>query len=91
MLLSLRKLQNHVDAFLLRIADEAAGVHDSYLTLWVFRIMRHLEAVQLQLTDKLLAVNKVLAATEGDEIYRVTIIQNSKFINSKLFRAVANS
>ena len=46
------------------------------ITLGVFGIVRHPEAVQFQLTDELLAVNKVLAATEGDEIYRVTIIQN---------------
>ena len=90
LLLAPGQFQNHVDAFLLCVADEAAGIHDSYLTLGVFGIMRHHEAVQLQLTDELLAVNKVLAATEGDNVYRITLIQNSKIISLKL-RAVANS
>ena len=90
LLLAPGQFQNHVDAFLLCVADEAAGIYDSYLALGVFGIMRHHEAVQLQLTDELLAVNKVLAATEGDNVYRITMIQNSKIIGSKS-GAVANS
>ena len=67
-LLALRKLQNHVDAFLLGIADEAARIHNGYLALGVVGIVRHAETVQLQLTDELLAIDKVLAAAKSDEV-----------------------
>ena len=72
LLLALCQFQYHVDAFLFGIADEAAGVHDGNLSLGVFGIVRHLKAVQFQLTDELLAVNKVLAATKGDEVNRAS-------------------
>ena len=68
LLLPLGKPENHVDAFLLRVADETASVHDGNVPRRLLGIVRHAEAVKLQLADELLAVNEVLAATEGNKV-----------------------
>ena len=73
LLLALCQLQYHVDALLLCVGNESAGVHDGNLAAGVFGIVRHTVAAQLQLSDELLAVHQVLAAAEGDEVNTFTI------------------
>ena len=68
LLLALCQPQNHVDALLLGVGDESAGVHDGDVAAGIFGIVRHAVAAKLQLADELLAVHEVLAAAEGDEV-----------------------
>ena len=62
--LGLGKLQDGVDAFLLCVVDEAAGIDDHNLTLGVIAIMGTMEAVGLHQPHQHLAVNEILRASQ---------------------------
>ena len=69
--LALAQLQNHVDALLLGVTYEAAGVHHGYLPSWVIAVVCHLVSAEFQLPHESLAIHKVLAASQRDDVYCV--------------------
>ena len=83
-LLALNEPQYCVYALLLCIPNEAAGVHNGNLTFRIVGIMCYRITAQLQLMDEFLAVNKVFAAAEGDDVYSAGFhFLNSESTNSR--------
>ena len=77
---ALSELQDSVDALLFGVADEAAGVDDGYLTMRVVAVVTATIACLGELVHESLGVNKVLRATQGDDI-NLVCVQGSLFFN----------
>jgi len=71
LLLALSHRENHLDALLLGIPDEATGIDDGNLALGIVAIMGHTVTAELKLPNEALAIDQVLAATQSDDINRV--------------------
>jgi hypothetical protein len=62
-------LQDDVYAFFFGIADESAGIDDSYLAFGISRIVYTAVPCQFQLAHQSLCIHQVLRATQCDNVY----------------------
>ena len=67
--LQFAKVQDHVDAFLLRVADEAAGVDDGDVAVGSFGIVEHLVALFFKQVEQVFRIHQVLGAPHRDNVY----------------------
>ena len=77
--LSLAELKNHIYRLLLGIANETAGVYYRYLTARLVTVMDYLIAALLQLTHKMLRIDKILRASHSYYVNTVLLHRLEQF------------
>ena len=87
--LPLHKFQDGIDAFLLGISDETAGIDNRNLTLGPHGVMGAMVAVTLHQTHQPLGVHQILGTSQRDNIYLVLlqVYLNKESTNSRLLNS----